>query len=307
MLDFSIVIPTYNRPQHVKNCLDSIVCLNYPTELFETIVVDDGSDLPLDAEIAPYRDRLNLTLIRQTNAGPATARNIGADAATAKYLAFTDDDCTLDSNWLLTLKTEFASRPTQLFGGKTINALSNNIYSTASQLLLDYLYEYHTTKACPAPFFASNNFAVDRELFIKTGKFDVTFPIAAAEDREFCDRWLLNEYSLYYLPTAIAYHYHDLSLSKFWRQHFNYGTGAFYYHQIRFQRGVTPMQGWSYRDFYSKLLKYPFRTTLPHDKLFLSSLMAISQFANAAGFFRLVLLSLLPSFCKNLPRAGSGR
>jgi GT2 family glycosyltransferase len=285
MLDFSIIIPTYNRPQRLQTCLDSITQLDYPRDLFETIVVDDGSEFPLNEIVAPYRDRLNITLIRQVNSGPARARNAGADAASGTYLAFTDDDCALDTQWLSHLKQAFGAAPTALLGGQTINALPDNIYSTASQILIDYLYRVLNVEATRPQFFASNNFALGRELFDRVGQFDVTFPLAAAEDREFCDRWFHLGYPLQYAPQALVYHSHELSLAKFWRQHSNYGEGAVHFHQIRRQRGQQQPSSEKIRSFYSRLILYPFWTTSQHPKLLLSGLLILSQIANARGFF----------------------
>ncbi|MDJ0843606.1 glycosyltransferase family 2 protein [Crocosphaera sp.] len=284
-LRFSLVIPTYNRPERLKTCLDSIKNLNYPGDRFEVIIVDDGSQEPLDNLVNPYRNQLNLTLIRQSNAGPATARNTGANAAKGEYLAFTDDDCTLDKNWLSALENGFSKAEKALIGGKTINDLPDNPYSTASQLLIDYIYDYYNNKSHQPTFFASNNFALSRDLFKKVGQFDVTFPLAAGEDREFCDRWLFSGYPLQYIPEAIIYHSHHLSLSKFWRQHFNYGCGAYYFHQLRSQRNQTSLKV-EPLNFYWKLLTYPVTTKHnPSSQLLLCSLLFISQFANAYGFF----------------------
>ena len=102
-ITFSIIIPTYNRPERLKTCLDSLLNLDYPPDNFEIIIVDDGSNQPLDTLVNPYQNQLNLTLIRQNNSGPAKARNTGANAAQGEYLAFTDDDCTLDQKWLSAL------------------------------------------------------------------------------------------------------------------------------------------------------------------------------------------------------------
>ncbi|WP_107666234.1 glycosyltransferase family 2 protein [Cyanothece sp. BG0011] len=281
----SIIIPTYNRPKRLKTCLDSITGLYYSKERFEVIIVDDGSKKPLDNIVNSYCDKLNLNFIRQTNSGPAKARNTGANAAKGQYLAFTDDDCTLDQNWLLALEHGFSKTSNALLGGKTINALSDNPYSSASQLLIDYLYDYYNQKSNQVTFFASNNFAMSRELFEKVGQFDITFPLAAGEDREFCDRWLFNGYSLHYVPEAIIYHSHHLSLSKFWQQHFNYGRGAYYFHQVRSQRNQTSVKV-EPLDFYWKLLTYPFAVNSKQSsKLFLCTLLFLSQFANVYGFF----------------------
>ncbi len=284
MSKFSIIIPTYNRPERLRTCLDSLIRLNYLRDHFEVIVVDDGSDDPLDILVNSYYDEINLILIQQSNAGPAQARNTGANVAKGQYLAFTDDDCTLHPNWLSTLENAFFHQPKALIGGKTINSLSDNLYSTASQLLIDYLYEYYNINSTQPRFFASNNFAVARELFHQVGQFDVNFPLAAGEDREFCDRWLFSGYSLYYVPQAIIYHSHDLNLPKFWRQHFNYGCGAFHFHQIRSRRNETSMKVEPLR-FYLQLLAYPLTTKYQMlSQVLISGLLFISQVANILGF-----------------------
>jgi len=67
------------------------------------IVVDDGSEMPLEAVVAAFHDQLDVTLLTEPHAGPATARNTGAVRAKGEFLAFTDDDCTPASDWLQTL------------------------------------------------------------------------------------------------------------------------------------------------------------------------------------------------------------
>jgi GT2 family glycosyltransferase len=284
MLNFSIVIPTYNRPERLKTCLDSLIHLNYPGDCFEVIIVDDGSDNSLHSLVSAYSNELDLTLIQQPNTGPAKARNTGANVAKGQYLAFTDDDCTPDQNWLSALENAFSKTPNALLGGKTMNALLNNPYSTASQLLIDYLYDYYNTNSSQATFFASNNFAVSRELFHQIGQFDGTFPLAAGEDREFCDRWLHQDNKMIYSPEVTIYHAHQLTLKTFCFQHFNYGRGAFYFHQARTQRTnenikVEPLK------FYLNLLTYPSVRKLNQPAILVTILFLISQFANVAGFF----------------------
>jgi GT2 family glycosyltransferase len=291
MLNFSIIIPTYNRPERLKTCLDSLTCLNYPRHQFEVIIVDDGSDHPLDVLVKSYENEMELTLIRQTNAGPAKARNTGANIAKGQYLAFTDDDCTLDQNWLSALENAFFEKPNALLGGKIINALPNNPYSTTSQLIIDYLYDYYNINSVQTQFFTTNNFAVSRELFNQVGQFDISFSLAA-EDREFCDRWLFSGYSLYYVPQAIVYHSHHLRLLSFWRQHFNYGCGTFYFHQTRSRRNQTSLKFEPLR-FYFQLLTYPFMKKYQQPfKIFLFGLLLISQLAITLGSFKTKLQNI---------------
>jgi GT2 family glycosyltransferase len=283
-LFFSIVIPTYNRPERLETCLNSLTRLNYPRDRFEVIVVDDGSIKSLDGVVRPFQGALNLQFIRQENAGPAAARNTGAAQAKGKFLVFTDDDCQPTPNWLQALETCFEQDPNCLVGGHTINELADNLYSEASQLLVDYLYSYYNADPKQAKFFTSNNFALSTESFRKVGFFDTTFPLAAGEDRELCDRWLHHGYQMVYVPEAQVYHAHKLSLRSFWRQHFNYGRGAFHFHQVRAKRNQESMKV-EPSTFYSDLVRYPFSTPTKHSGILLTSLFFVSQVANVAGFF----------------------
>lgn len=289
---FSIIIPTYNRPERLGECLQALAQLNYPRDHFEVIVVDDGSQVPLDSVVATFQSEIELVLLRQANAGPATARNWGAQGAKGEFLAFTDDDCKPAPNWLRVLAARCGEAPGGMIGGHTVNALPDNLYATASQILIDYIYRYYNANPARAYFLTSNNIAVPAERFRAIGGFDTSFPLAAAEDREFCDRWLRCGYPMIYAPEAKVDHAHHLTLSTFWRQHFGYGRGAFSFHKVRSrslrlepspsviqQIKVEPLS------FYFNLLTYPFVQTSSQSPLLLTVLLFLSQLANTVGFF----------------------
>ncbi|TVQ45340.1 MAG: glycosyltransferase [Gloeocapsa sp. DLM2.Bin57] len=282
---FSIIIPTYSRPQSIAACLQSLTGLNYPRDDFEVIVVDDGSPMDLEPVVNPYGDQLHLRLIKQANSGPAKARNAGAEVAKGCFLVFTDDDCEALPDWLNAFAAGFAGTPDSLLGGHTLNKLTDNLYSEASQLLIDYLYQYYNVETETPLFFASNNIALPREIFEKMGGFNINFPLAAGEDREFCDRALQLGYTLRYIPEAEIAHSHYLTLAKFWRQHFNYGRGAYFFHQNKAQ-GLDGKIKVEPLTFYVNLLTYPFghKSWLPGTLI--ASLFWLSQVANVAGFFQ---------------------
>jgi glycosyltransferase involved in cell wall biosynthesis len=281
---FSIVIPTFNRPAQLTTCLQSIVELEYPCNRFEVIVVNDGGTDSLDSVITPIQKSLNLKLVTQANAGPASARNAGATHAQGKFLVFTDDDCTMLPNYLSVLESYLLKMPECLVGGHTLNALPHNIFSAASQTLIDYLYEYYNRDLSRSNFFASNNFALSLDRFQTLGGFNTTFSLAAGEDREFCDRWLHQGHSMIYAPEVQIYHAHDLTFSRFWEQHFNYGRGAFCYHQARAQYRQMKVKIEPFR-FYFNLLRFPLHQPCEQSALVLALLLFLSQIANIAGFF----------------------
>ena len=277
----SIIIPTYNRPGALGRSLASISLLAGEKSRLEVIVVDDGSRTSCADIVTEKSSVLRMRFLRQENQGPAAARNLGAAHARGKYLAFLDDDCSLPEDWLGVLAGYLDENV--MLGGRTVNMLTENPYSTASQDLVEYLYAYFSGIRQETRFIASNNMIVPAVLFSSIGGFSTRFRKAAAEDRDFCDRWLLAGYGIRYIPEIEVRHWHCLSLWQFARQHFGYGFGANLYHLMRKRR-----RGISFRPeplgFYLNLILYPFRRGRAK-ALRLSMLLSLSQLFNAAGYF----------------------
>ena len=87
---FSIIVPTYNRPGPLADCLSALARLDYPRECFEVTVVDDGSTCDLSHAVEPYRAVMKMTYLRSATGGLGAARNTGASVAAHEFLAFTD-------------------------------------------------------------------------------------------------------------------------------------------------------------------------------------------------------------------------
>lgn len=281
---FSIIIPTCNREPQLQACLRSLFSLDYPRDRFEVIVVDDGSDRSPETIVLEAKKTLQVTMVVQKNEGPASARNTGAGQARGPYLAFTDDDCLPDPAWLRALAARFNRCPDCCIGGKSINALPANIYASTSQLLVDYLVSYYNTVPGKAVFLTSNNLALPKKPFLDIGGFDTSFPRAAAEDREFCDRWLSHGHPIFYAPEVRIFHAHAMGMRRFWRQHYTYGSSALRFHRIRACRNSTEIR-LEPPAFYGNLLIYPFRKERGAAAFVKTLLLVLSQAANAAGFF----------------------
>lgn len=282
---FSIIIPTYKRPKQLGLCLEALSKLTYPHDRFEVIVVDDGGMMSLDAVIASFHDKLDVTLLTQPHGGPAAGRNRGAERAKGQFLAFTDDDCAPASDWLQALATYFNQVSEQAVGGRTLNGLISNPYSAASQMVVHYLIEYQDASPNHGNFCSGNNLAVSARIFRAIGGFRTDFALGAGEDREFCDRLVYYNHRLVYAPEVIVYHFHDLTLSTFLRQHFNYGRASFQFHKARAHRYGRPMMLES-KSFYLNLMQYPLSHSPNQRTLLLATLFMISQIANTAGYFK---------------------
>ncbi|MBF0517557.1 MAG: glycosyltransferase [Nitrospirae bacterium] len=280
-LIFSIVIATYNRRDSVERCLHSLSLLDYHNSAFEVILVDDGGKHHLSDIINTFKDNMNISLIRQDNAGPASARNAGAAIAKGKYILFTDDDCTVSVDLLRKLETHLNNFSKCAVGGKTVNALTENIYSKAQQVLLDYLFACFNKDEIT--FLTSNNFAVHAGDFKAAGGFNGKFKIAGGEDRDLCRRLRAAGCPLVYAPEAQVYHYHSLSLLSFVELNFRYGRGACLLRRSASMPQNTRVSFESIK-FYLNLILHPLNSRTWVSRLTITLLLFISQCANALGF-----------------------
>jgi glycosyltransferase involved in cell wall biosynthesis len=277
---WSVVVPTYNRPRQIAACLKCLSTLTPPSGNFEIIVVNDGGTAPpADAvERARHGAPARVTVLNQENRGPAVARNTGAERAQGEWLAFTDDDCLPDPDWLLQLDRVTSGSPDTLLGGRTINAFEDNLYSVASQLLTDFTAAYFDGGAV-GRFYNSNNMAVPRDAFVKAGGLDARFA-RAGEDREFSDRWSARGQPSRTVELAVVHHAHDLTLRGFLRQHFTYGRGASAYRRIRAEAGrpvrIEPK-------FYLQLLRHTGTVARGPRAAALSALILLAHSAYGAG------------------------
>jgi glycosyltransferase involved in cell wall biosynthesis len=93
MILLSFIIPVYNCEAYVADCLHSIYRIPLKEELFEIILVDDGSTDQSGEIIAGIASHhRNITYIKQENQGASSARNQGLDIAVGKWIWFVDAD-----------------------------------------------------------------------------------------------------------------------------------------------------------------------------------------------------------------------
>ncbi len=276
----SVVVPTHDRAPQLARCLEALAVQEYPRDRYKVIVADDGSPDPADGLVRQFAGKMNVVLVTQKHVGPAATRNLGASHAPGEFLAFTDDDCVPARDWLARIAARLARHPGCMVGGQTINALTENLYSSSSQALVDILYDYYNVNG-GATFLTTSNVAMSAAQFRATHGFDPAFRFA--EDREFCDRWLHHGYGMVYAPEMRVHHYHNLTLARLWRQHFHYGRGARHFHVVRAERGwgnLRPEAG-----FYRTVFHYPLARVGGTRGLRMEALMLWIQMANAAGFF----------------------
>lgn len=281
---FSIIVPTFNRPDLLERCLAGLAALDYPRARYEVIVVNDGGVEPPAAMVAGFARQLSLRVLSQPNKGPAAARNFAAANAAGEWLALIDDDCVPDRDWLAALETRLASDPGCVAGGDVLNGLPHDIYAEASQQLFAFLYDYYhvsQSRKSQRPFMTTNNLALARRVFDRVGGLDERMRLG--EDRDLCVRLAATGAALVFVPEARVHHFRALSAGGFWRQHVGYGTGAYAYHLLLRERGQDTLrpEPWG---FYWRMLRHPWTRASGWKAARLSALIALSQVANVCGF-----------------------
>lgn len=128
-MNFSIIIPVHNTAT-LSQCLDSITCLEYPTDTFEVIVVDNASEAWVHETVQQFiqsHPGLHIRYIREERVGSYVARNAGVAVAHGEIIAFIDADCEVEPDWLTRCRTAFVSEKTTAVIGKTIGINKNAI------------------------------------------------------------------------------------------------------------------------------------------------------------------------------------
>jgi GT2 family glycosyltransferase len=279
MPSWSVIVPTFNRPQALLRCLES---LRQFAPQVEILVVDDGSPISMAASLGQWQ----LRYVRQPNQGPAAARNHGARLAKGNWLAFIDDDCRVTPDWFSAIDSAAQQHPQALLGGAVRNGLQGNCFAESAQVLIDSIRDYTNRMqrgpADPlAPFYTSNNMAVSRELFAASGGFDERLPLAAAEDRQFCRQWLLAGRAMRFVKEAVVIHEHPLNFSKLLRQQFQYGRGAIQSRRLQSGQPTTGKpEGLS---FYWHLLSAHWRHHPGFEAAAISALIGLGQCAMLTG------------------------
>jgi len=223
---FSIVVPTFRRPDTLRKTLTALVELDYPADRYEVIVVDDAADDITARIIDELPDRgIGLKLEAQHRRGAASARNRGARAANGDWVLFCDDDilappshllqhlathqrhdgAAVAGNWELApeLVTELWLTP---FGRYRMEVERRFLAEARGDPLTG---DHHLLQM---PLVAAADLSLRRELFWQIGGFDEEFPLAGAEDQDLSLRARAAG-AVLLLDTSIHCFHHDHYLS----------------------------------------------------------------------------------------------
>jgi glycosyltransferase involved in cell wall biosynthesis len=265
----SVVVPTRDRPAALARCATALAAQD-AAEL-DVVVVDDGSR-DRAAVAAALEPLPSARLVRSPGRGPATARNLGAEAARGRVVCFTDDDCEPRPDWARVLARAAADGPGGVAAGRTVSPPGAGAAVVASQAITSHL-QLASLRADGSLGFAPTSNLACTPAVLGSLPFDLGFPDAAGEDRDWWARALADGVVATYEPGALVVHRQHLDLRGFVRQQHRYGRGA-----ARFRRGRVGDRAHGGAAFYGGLLRAGFT----HGPA-VGALVALAQAVTVAG------------------------
>ncbi len=230
-MTFSVVIPTYRRPETLFPVLDALARQAGPPE-FEVVVVDDGSADDTPRRLAEYAPPYPFRFFTQENGGPASARNRGVREARGRVVLFLGDD-TVPEPALLSVHArahaEARPYPVAVLGYTTwprelrVSPFLHHINEYGLQFGYGLIRD---PEQVPFNFFYTSNVSLPRALLLEAGLFDTTFPHAAWEDIEVAYRLMKRGMRMLYRPQAVTRHHHDITFASFRRRQEKAGEAA---------------------------------------------------------------------------------
>ena len=230
-MSFSVVIPTYRRPETLFPVLDALAEQAQPPE-FEVVVVDDGSGDETPTRLAAFRPPYAFRFFSQENGGPASARNRGVREASGDVVLFLGDDTVPEPALLAVHGKAHAERrpyPIAVLGyttwprGLAVSPFLHHINEYGLQFGYGLIRD---PERVPFNFFYTSNVSLPRRLLLEAGLFDTSFPHAAWEDIEVAYRLMQQGMRMLYRPEAVARHHHDITFASFRRRQEKAGEAA---------------------------------------------------------------------------------
>ncbi|GAB7257660.1 glycosyltransferase family 2 protein [Polaribacter sp. OB-PA-B3] len=223
-LNFSIIVPVYNRPKEVDELLESLTKQDFSNN-FEILIIEDGSTEKSEQIVEKYTNQLDLKYYFKENSGAGASRNFGMQKATGNYFIILDSDVIVPKSYLTAVKKALESNFTDAFGGpdaahesftdvqKAIN------YSMTSVLTTGGIRgkKKSVGKFQPRSF----NLGLSKKAFEITQGFS---KMKNGEDIDLTFRLWDNGFETQLIENAFVYHKRRSTISQFFNQTFGFGT-----------------------------------------------------------------------------------
>lgn len=206
-LNYSIIIACRDEEHNLPNLFKALINLEYPTNKFEIIIVDDASSDNSSEMIKTFcQEQINAKSFHLQEKsveylGKKAALKLAAEKAKHGILLFTDADCLPSSNWISSYNKYFSDKTGFVIGSyEEINAsLFRRFRNQISSAI------YASTTGLGFPFSAAGgNMAVRKKAFIQVGGYEKIKHNIAGDDKQLLNLIKNTSWEIRYNPEVLV-------------------------------------------------------------------------------------------------------
>ena len=215
---FSFIIPVYNRPDEIRELLESLALQTFQKP-FEIVIVEDGSSLDSKAVITAFEGQLDITYLSKPNSGPGDSRNYGMKRAKGNYFVVLDSDCIVPPHYLEAVEKSLKKEFVHCYGGpdaahESFTMVQKAInYAMTAVLTTGGIRGNKTAVGTFQP--RSFNMGISKEAFENVGGYGKIHP---GEDPDLTIRIWNKGYGTELISEAFVYHKRRIDWNKFYKQ-----------------------------------------------------------------------------------------
>jgi len=214
---FSIIIPLYNRPQEIKELLETLCLQTY--KQFEVLVIEDGSADDAAEIVKSFADKLDVKYFVKPNTGQGFSRNFGFERAKGDYFVVFDSDCLIPEDYLQIVHDSLQQNYLDAYGGPDDSHPSFTPIQKAISYAMTSPFTTGGTRGSkkgigqfhPRSF----NMGLSRQVWEKAGGYIIT---RLGEDIEYSIRIHSLGFKIGLIPEAKVYHKRRTNFIKFYKQ-----------------------------------------------------------------------------------------
>ena len=215
---YSFIVPVYNRPNEIKELLESFLMMQV-SSTFEIVIVEDGSTISSEEVISEYASKLNILYFKKQNTGPGDSRNYGMQRANGSFFLVLDSDVVMPPHYLVAVDAYLDQNQVDCFGGP--DAAEEN-FSAIQKAINFTMTSFLTTggirgkeKSVKSYEPRSFNMGISKEAFQETKGFGTIHP---GEDPDLSIRIKKAGYQIGFIKEAYVYHKRRIDWQKFYVQ-----------------------------------------------------------------------------------------
>ncbi len=212
----SVIVAVRNSATTIRACIDSLRALDYPAEMLELIVVDNGSTDGTADVLKQFRDQL--CVLYEKKRGVSAARNRGFREARGEMVALTDADCVVAPDWISRIVSPLQDERVGIVGGRILARRPCNAVELYGETIHDHC---QAIEGFAPGYVITMNWCSRRTVVMQVGGFDED--LLRVGDVDLSWRILQKGYRLAYEPAAIVYHQNEKTLFGLFHEGYTHG------------------------------------------------------------------------------------